>query len=178
MESRLRLPAGHCGRQRPHQVTRRALWETESRGAARGTLGGPSEPRADPQVVSHPEAPAWVQTLPYRQLGEDSAAGSIEQLRKATQGPSRSLTAFAADAEMVGAMMDPTAAGYGTAGLACDARLRRPHAPTRPLCPQYRKRNCLLVKGGTGAACYWPPAAVAFFSCRALIGRGTSTLAI
>lgn len=67
MESLLRLPAGHCRRQFPCQVTRRASWETESREAAAGILSGEfSESYADPQAVSRPDNPFKGSTSPLQ----------------------------------------------------------------------------------------------------------------
>lgn len=88
------------------------------------------------------------------------------------------LTAFASEPKTVGAMVDTTISGYQLANLAYCANLCFPRAPTLPLCPQSRKRNCLRVKGGTRKAGYWPSAALAVWSCRALIGRGTPILGI
>lgn len=104
-------------------MTQRELWETESREAAWGTLGGVSEPRADPQVVSHPEVPSWVQPFHYKQLG------------------------FHITAEIVEEMVDPTLTGYRLADLACHASLPYPNAPTLLPVPSAPEAELLAREG-------------------------------
>lgn len=146
-----RGPVGDSG-QSPHQVTQRPLWETVSLGLpghSGETLGTPRRPtnREPPR-----DPPRMDASSPLRAARRRHCSWFYLMAEKSQARANCCLTAFASEPKTVGAMVDTTMSGYRLADLACCANLCFPRAPTLPLCPQSRKRNCLRVKGGTRKA--------------------------